>query len=134
MSVRLPAASRNAAVDAVCGRLNGGTVEIRTGAQPATAADAATGTLLATFTINNPAFDAAANGAAALVVTPQLQAAGAAAGDAGWWRAKTSGGATVMDGSCSATGGGGDLTLNTVAVSVGLALRLTGGTVSMPAG
>ncbi|MEU8264474.1 hypothetical protein AB0C02_28110 [Micromonospora sp. NPDC048999] len=134
MAIRLPAASRNAAVDAITARLSGGTIEVRTGAQPASAGDTPTGTLLATFALNAPAFSVASGGAAALAVSPQPEAIGEAAGTAGWWRAKDGSGATVMDGSCTATGGGGDLTLNTATVSVGLALRLTGGTVTMPAG
>ena len=52
MAIRLPNASRNAAVDAVLALAAGGSIEIRTGSQPASASDAATGTLLATFTLD----------------------------------------------------------------------------------
>ncbi|PZG14424.1 hypothetical protein C1I95_21780 [Micromonospora craterilacus] len=136
MVIRLPGAVRSAACDAVVDRLDAGsgpgTIEIRTGGQPASAGDAASGVLLATFTLADPAFGAAAAGVAAIAVDPEPETVGVAAGTAGWWRAKDSAGVTVMDGSATVTGGGGDLTLNTVAVSIGLALRLTGGTVTMP--
>lgn len=138
MAVRLPTASRNAAADSIVDRLDAGsgagTVEIRTGAQPASANDAASGTLLATFTLADPAFGAAASGTATADVDPVPSATGVAAGTAGWFRAKDSDGNTVLDGSVTATGGGGDLTMSTTTVSVGLTVNLTGFTVTMPAG
>ncbi len=138
MAVRLPTATRNAAADAVVDRLDGGsgagTIDVRTGSQPDSANDAATGTLLATFTLNDPAFGAASSGAATIDVDPALTTTGLAAGTAGWFRAKDSDDGTVLDGSVTATGGGGDLTMNTTTVSVGLDLEVTGGTVTMPAG
>jgi len=138
MAVRLPTATRNAAADAVVDRLDGGsgagTIDVRTGSQPASANDAATGTLLATFTLNDPAFGAASTGAATIDVDPALTTTGLAAGTAGWFRAKDSDDGTVLDGSVTATGDGGDLTMNTTTVSIGLDLEITGGTVTMPAG
>lgn len=136
MAIRLPPASRNAGANAVADLLDGGpapgTIDIRTGAQPAAATDAASGTLLATLTLNDPAFGAAVNGVKTLSVAPAVTTPGIAAGTAAWFRAKDSTGATVMDGAITATGGGGDLTLSTTAISVGLTVRITGGTVTMP--
>jgi hypothetical protein len=138
VTIRLPTAARNAACDAVVDLADAGagaaTIEVRTGAQPANANNAASGTLLATFTAADPAFGAASTGVATLDTTPALSTTGVAAGDAGWFRVKDSNGATVMDGSVTATGGGGDLEMNTVTVSVGLTLEITSGTVTMPAG
>lgn len=135
MAIRLPVARRTAAVDAILSVLNaGGSVEIRSGAQPATADDAASGTLLATIALAVPAFGGGVNGVATLGATPALTGTGVAAGTAGWFRAKTTGGATAMDGSVSVAGGGGDVTLATTTVSIGLTVRLTAGTVTMPAG
>ena len=136
MAVRLPAASRNAACDAVVDLVDvggAGTIEVRSGAQPASAGDAATGTLLATFTLAATAFGAAAAGVATLAGTPR-STTGVAAGTAGWARMRSGAGSTVADFSVTATGGGGDITMNTTTVSVGLALDLTSGTVTMPAG
>lgn len=140
MAIRLPTGVRNAAADAVVDLLDAGsgaaTMEIRTGSQPASANDAATGTLLATVTLADPAFGSAGSatpGVAALAGTPRT-ATGAAAGTAGWFRAKDSSGATVLDGSVTVTGGGGDLEVNTTVISVGVNVSITGGTVTMPAG
>lgn len=137
MTIRLPVASRNAAADAIAARTDAGAgsglVRVYTGSQPASADLAATGTLLAAFTTNDPAFAAAGSGTATLDVTPALSTVGVAAGDAGWFRIVDSTGATVIDGSVSASGGGGDLIMSTITVSVGLTLQLTAGTMTMPA-
>lgn len=137
MTIRLPVATRNSAADTVAARIDAGAgaglVRVYSGTQPASADLAATGTLLATFTLNDPAFSAAAGGSAILDVTPTLSATGLAAADAGWFRIVDSTGVTVMDGSVTATGSGGDLTMNTITVSVGLVLQLTAGTITMPA-
>lgn len=134
----LATATRNACADAAVDLFDGGsgpgTIDIRTGARPATAQDAASGTLLATFTLADPAFGASATGVTTLDATPVLTTTGLAAGTAGWARGKDSNGATVMDFTLSATGGGGEVQLSTTTVSIGLDLELTAGTVTMPAG
>lgn len=135
MATRLATATRNAACDAVVDLLDGGpaagTIKIYTGTQPTTANDAVAGTLLATITLADPAFGAAATGAATLSGTP-LSATGVAAGTAGWARLADSTGATVMDGSVTATGGGGQIELATTTISVGVTVQITSGTVTMP--
>jgi len=138
MATRIPNASRSAAADAVGDLMNAGagagTFDVRSGVQPASANDAASGTLLATFTAADPAWAAAVNGVKTLDAAPVLATVGLADADAGWFRAKDSDGATVFDGSVTATGGGGQLELNTVAISTGLDVEITGGTLTMPAG
>lgn len=131
MATRISSASRNAAANAIAALANGGSIELRSGAQPASADDAATGTLLATFALPNPAFGAAAAGVASANAIATVQ--GAAAGDAGYFRVKESGGAAVMDGSVTATGGGGDLELNTITISAGVDVSITSWSVTMPA-
>lgn len=136
MATRLPTGRRNAMVDAVVDALDAGagpgTIQIRSGAQPASANDAATGTLLATLVLGDPAFGAAAAGsAAANAIAPDVADA---AGDAGWFRARDSDGNTVLDGSVTAAGGGGDLELNTVTLSVGVDVEITAWIVTQPAG
>lgn len=137
MTIRLPVASRNAAADAIADRVDAGSgsglLRIYTTPQPASADLSPTGTLLATFTTNDPAFGAAGTGTANLITTPTISTTGTGAGDAAWFRLLDSTGATVLDGSVTASGGGGDLVMNTVTVSVGLALQLTAGTITMPA-
>jgi|SRR5688572_12018934 len=137
MAIRLPTATRNAMADALVDRVDAGaaagTLEIRTGSQPASANDAASGTLLATVTLADPGFGAASSGAAALASTPRT-ATGVASGTAGWFRAKDSDGNTAFDGSVTATGGGGDLELNTTTISTGVDFEITSGTITIPAG
>jgi hypothetical protein len=135
VAIRLAAASRNAAADAVVDRIDGGpaagTIEIRTGTQPATADDAATGTLLVTITLADPAFGSASAGSALIASTPRSGTA-VATGTAGWFRAKDSTGVTVFDGAVTATGGGGDLTLATTSIVSGADVRITSGSYSQP--
>lgn len=137
MVIRIPTASRNAAADAVVDRVDlgsgAGTMEIRSGSQPASANDAASGTLLATVTLPDPAFGSASSGAAA--INDPGPVTGVAAGTAGWFRIKDSDSNTVMDGSVGASGSGADLELATTTISVGLTVDITGGgTITMPAG
>jgi hypothetical protein len=81
---------------------NGGTLEIRTGAQPASANNAATGTLLVTINIPNPAFSAASGGVASKNGT--WSAVAVASGVAGWARMKSSDGTYVRDFSVGESG------------------------------
>lgn len=137
MATRIATAARNAAADAVVDLLDGGTgagtIKIYTGTQPASAQDAVSGTLLATITLTDPAFGAASTGVATLAGTP-LSGTGVAAGTAGWARLADSAGATVLDGSVTATGGGGQIELATTTISSGVTVQITSGTVTMPAG
>jgi hypothetical protein len=133
LSIAARSASANAVADLVDAEAGSGMVRVYTGAQPASADLAATGTLLAEFTLNDPAFGSAVAGVATLIVVPALSTIGLASGDAGWFRVVDSVEAPVLDGSVTATGGGGDLIMSTIAVSVGLTLQLTAGTITMPA-
>lgn len=139
MGFRSSTSLRNAIVDAFRTLIDihaslPGKIEIRDGAQPATPNTTATGTLLATFTLNDPSFGAPASGVITLSVSPALTTTGVAAGVAGWFRAMDASNAAVADGLVSATGGGGQIELNTTTVSIGLALAITSGTVTAPLG
>lgn len=136
MVIRLPTASRNAAVAAVANLVDAdvgaGTIQIRTGAQPATGNDAASGTLLATVTLADPAWSGPVVGVMTLDTTPVLSTTGVAAGTAGWFRMLDNSGDSILDGSVTGTGGGGDLELNTTTISIGLTVDITAGTLTMP--
>lgn len=136
MAVNLSVATRNAMADIVVARLDldagPASIQLRTGASPG-ADNAATGTLLATLAFNDPSFAAAALGVATMDNTPVLSAVGVAAGTAGYFRMTDNSGDVVMDGTITATGGGGDLELNTTTISVGLAVEITAGTITQPA-
>lgn len=137
MATRLPTAARNAATNSVTALadadVGAGSIQIRTGAQPANANDAASGTLLATVTLADPAFGASVVGVATLDTTPVLTTTGVAAGTAGWFRMLDNSGDTVLDGSVTVTGGGGELELNTTTISIGLTVEITAGTLTTPA-
>lgn len=106
-------------------------VQIRTGAQPATPATADSGTLLAEFTL---ASDWATQTAGVLTFsgTPLSQVA-VAGGTAGHYRMKDSTGATChMQGSITATGGGGDMTVDNPIIASGQTVQITGWTITAP--
>jgi len=88
-------AARNAKADAWAALFNGGTLEWRTGAIPATPATADSGVLLATNTCATPAFGASVAGLLTYNADiPNLQVA---TGNIGHCRAKDSGGAVIAD-------------------------------------
>ena len=135
MATRISTAARNAAADSVVDLLDGGAgagyIEIRTGSQPATPNDAATGTLLATLTLSDPAFGTASSGTAtASAITDDTSAD--ATGTAGWFRGYTSAGTAVIDGNITATGGGGNMELNSVSIVAGGLVEVTSWTITMP--
>jgi hypothetical protein len=84
-------AARNAALDAKCALLNGGTIKIYDGSPPTNPGDASTGTLLATLTFGSPAFNTASSGTTtAHTITSDTSASGS--GTAGYFRMRPSGG------------------------------------------
>ena len=136
MATRLATATQNAAAAAMMALVDAGpgpgTVQVRTGAQPASANDPATGTLLATFTLSDPAFTGPVAGVMTLDATPVLSTLGVANGTAGWFRMLDSTGATVFDGAVGTSGQ--QLNLNTTSITTGLTVEITSGTFTMPAG
>lgn len=137
MTIRLPNASRDAAVDAVTNRADAGSgagkLRIYSGSQPASANDAPSGTLLAEVTLQDPAFTSGGTGTNTL--SDPGAVTGSNAGTAGWFRVIDSDANTVLDGSVTGTGGGGDLILSNTSIAVGQSVDiLSGGTLVMPAG
>ena len=136
MATRIPTAAQNAACDAIVDLIDAGAtageVEIRTGAQPASANDAASGTLLVTIPLNDPAFGAAAAGVATADIDPALTGVAVAAGIAGWFRVLDDVGATVMDGACAE--GSGEMDLDNTDIAVDQNVTITSWTSTMPAG
>lgn len=112
--MQLAIAGRNASVDAVNTLLNGGTLEIRTGA-PAAVDGAPTGTVLATLNINATAFGAASAGTATANAIVDVTAT--AAGTAGHYVAKDSVGNVERNGTAGTSGT--DMILNTTTFGIG---------------
>tara|TARA_R110000772_G_scaffold125112_2_gene231787 strand:- start:10394 stop:10783 length:390 start_codon:yes stop_codon:yes gene_type:complete len=119
----------NAALDARNVLLNGGSVEIRTGA----AADidsAPTGTVRVTFTLPATAFATASARASSMNAVTAVTAAAANAGTEVHYVAKTSGGAVSRVGSAGTTAT--DMILNTLTWSIGDDVSITNWTTSQP--
>lgn len=117
------------AVDAGSGA---GTVKVYTGSKPATVATSPTGTLLATFTLADPAAAAAIAGVAAYDFTPPIDATVAADGVAGWFRVADSTGAAVFDGTVGESGSGADMVFSSVSWLASGTVELTSGSVTQP--
>lgn len=131
MATRISVAARNAAVNAIAALLNSGTVEIRTGTQPASPDAGDSGTLLVSIPLANPAFGSPSNGQAALAGVPR-QAQAQADGTAGHARFKTSGGQAVLDVSVSDLNGNGELKLDNVNIADGQQVNIISFSLSQP--
>lgn len=126
MTVQLSDAVRNAMLDAI--EATGGTsaiLKIRTGAQPANCAAADSGTVLATLNLPSDWMAAASGGTKAKSGTWEDTSADAS-GTAAHWRLYASNGTTVVaQGSVTATGGGGDLTVDNTSFNAAQAFTIT---------
>lgn len=123
MAVTLNTALKNTLLDGLDSAFNLGTLTIRTGAPPG-AGNAATGTVLATITLPADAFAAASGGTKAAQGTWQ-DAAADASGTAQHFRLVSAGGSLVLEGTVTATGGGGDLELDNTSVASGQQVTIT---------
>lgn len=136
MPLRISTAARNAAVDAVVDLIDLGAgaqvLEIYSGTAPANLGDAPGGILLASFTLSDPAFGAAAGGTATALGVP-IATTGLAAGNAGYARVVAGDGTVTFD--TDDVGVSGQIVnMSTVTVSAGLDLELSSMTVTQPAG
>jgi hypothetical protein len=123
--MKLGTTGRNGSVNGVVDALDvggGGFLDIYTGAPPANPQTAPSGTLLVSMPLSNPAAGNSSGGTATFNTI--ADAIAAATGAAGWFRLRDAAGTSIVDGTVTATGGGGDITFNTVAF-------IAGGTVSM---
>lgn len=124
MALQISTGVRNARLDAI--ETTVGTapkLQLRTGSPPANCAAASTGTLLAELTLPSDWLAAAASGSKALAGT--WSGTGSAAGDAAHFRIFDSAGTTChMQGTVTATGGGGDMTVTNVTIANGQAVAV----------
>ena len=117
-NLKYSAAVNNAKMNAIESTVGTSAVlKIRTGAPPATVATADAGTVLATMTLPSDWMGASAAGIIAKLGTWSDTSADAA-GTAGHFRLYASDGTTAhMQGDVTATGGGGDITLDNVVIA-----------------
>jgi hypothetical protein len=126
MAVQLSTTVRNARLDQIETTIGTSPVlTIRTGAQPANCAAANSGTVLATITCPSDWAAAAASGSKAKSGTWQDTSADNS-GTAAHWRLHESTATTChMQGTCTATGGGGDMELDSVSITAGQTVTIT---------
>lgn len=119
MAVQLSVAVRNARLDAI--ETTVGTspsLRIYSGSMPADCATAASGTLLVSMPLPSDWASAASGGVKSKSGTWQDTSADAT-GTAGYYRLYDSGGSNChLQGTVTATGGGGDLTLDNVSIAI----------------
>ena len=126
MAVQLSTTVRNARLDVIESTISTAAVlRIYTGAQPANCAAVNSGTLLAEMTLPSDWMAAASSGAKALSGTWSDTSANGT-GTAAHFRIYESTATTChIQGSVTATGGGGDLTLDNTSIASGQAVSIT---------
>ena len=131
MALQYSVTVRNAQLDAV--ETTVGTaplLRIYSGSAPANCAAAASGTLLAEATLPSDWMAAASSGSKALSGTWQ-DASANAPGTAGHWRLYDSSGTTChAQGTVTATGGGGDMTLDNTSIASAQSVTITSFTIT----
>ena len=122
---------RNARLDAIETAIGTSAVlKIRTGSVPANCATADAGTVLATLTLPSDWMAAASSGSKAKAGTWEDTSADNA-GTAEHWRIYASDGTTChLQGTVTATGGGGDMTVDNVVFAAGQSFTVTTFTIS----
>jgi hypothetical protein len=133
MSLQLSVSVRNALLDAIETAIGTSAIlKIRTGAAPADCAAADSGTVLATLNLPSDWMAAASSGSKAKSGTWQDSSADAT-GTAAHFRIYDSGGTTChIQGTVTATGGGGDLTVDNTSFAAGQNFTITSFTLSAP--
>lgn len=135
MAIRLGSGARAAMVDALLATMDAGsgpaTLDLYTGSQPADADTSASGTLLATLTLNDPVGISSA-GVLTFDVDPPVVGTAVADGDAGWARLSDSDGNAILDGSVGESDA--DFVVDSVTVTTGEAVALVStSTLTLPA-
>jgi hypothetical protein len=126
MAIKYSTAVRNAGLDGKVTAVGASAVlKVRTGAPPANVAAADTGTVLATLNLPSTWMAAASGGVKAKSGTWEDLSADAT-GTAGHYRIYASDGTTAhIQGTVTATGGGGDMTVDSVSFTAGQTFTVT---------
>ena len=126
MPLKFSVAVRNARLDAIETAIGANAIlRIRSGSVPTNVSDADSGTVLATLNLPSDWMAAASGGSKAKSGTWE-DASADATGTAGHWRLYASDGTTVhAQGNITATGGGGDMTVNNTSLASGQPFTVT---------
>lgn len=133
MTLQLSVAARNALLDAIETAVGATAImRIRTGAPPASCATADAGTILAELTLPSDWLAAASAGVKSKAGTWEDTSANAT-GTAGHYRIYDSTGVTChLQGTVTATGGGGDMEVDNTSFAVGQAFTVTAYSLTAP--
>jgi hypothetical protein len=131
-NVTVRTACMTAKINALDANASPGYIEFYSGTRPATGAAIGAAVQLGTCTLSKPSASVASAVATFNAVTNGTGTAGAGVGTAATWcRFKDGAGTFVTDGSVSATGGGGDIQMNSVIVATGQTISVnTSGTLT----
>lgn len=131
MALQLSVAVRNARLDAIEATIGASAVmKIFTGSPPANCAAADSGTVLATLALPSDWMAAASGGQKSLAGSWQ-DASADATGTAGHFRIYANDGTTCgLQGTITATGGGGDIELSSASITSGQSVTITSETIT----
>lgn len=136
MAVQWSTTLRNALLDQIATTIGASPhIEIWSGAMPANAATASSGTKLAKFDLAATFSDAAASGVKNICKSASLPVSttGLAAGTAGYYRIFATDDSTCHEqGTVTVTGGGGDMTIDNTSIAVAQTVQITGFTKTAP--
>jgi hypothetical protein len=126
MSLQLSVAVRNARLDAIETAIGvSAKLQMWSGSMPASCATAPSGTKLLEDTLASDWAANAASGSKSFNGTP-IAGTGLAGGTAGYFRIVDNAGTTChMQGTITATGGGGDMTIDNTVIAVGQTVNVT---------
>lgn len=135
MTIQLSVAVRNGMLDAIETAVGvSAVIKLKSGAQPASCAAADTGTVIASYTLASDWASAAASGSKAFTGTPLQDVSADATGTLAHYRVYASDGTTChMQGTITATAGGGDMTVDNTSVVIGQVVNITSWTINMAA-
>lgn len=133
MTVQLSVSVRNGMLDGIETAIGVSAVlKLKSGAPPANCAAADSGTVIATINLASDWMAAASAGAKAFSSTPLTDSSADNAGTLGHYRVYASDGTTChMQGTITATGGGGDMTVDNTSVAAGQQVQVTSWSINM---
>ncbi len=132
MAIQLSTALRNARLDQIETTIGASAiVRLRSGAPPANCAAADSGAALASFALAADWAAAASGGAKSFSGTPIQDSSADNTGTSGHFRVYASDGTTChLQGTVTATGGGGDMEIDNTAINAGQVVQITSWTLN----
>jgi hypothetical protein len=132
MTIQLSITARNDRLLAIASAFAAGvpTLNIYAGAPPANCASTETGTLLMTYNLAATGWIGTPSNGSTTFANLPLSGSASGTGTAGHFRIYDSAAICHMQGTCTLTGGGGDMTLDNTSINSGQTVNVTGFTLS----